>query len=151
MTGILAVLAGGVSSGPPTLDEKTVTRGITSTGGGAQNYVGYYTALSLGAISNNTSNIYSNTIDGIYFYEAWVVDPPLGVVNRSVYFVMNGTHSNSGWTTLRIGSTDYARTDAVFWASGGKTTWRWDLAIPDPLTSTSPGPFSSASVTVKWT
>lgn len=38
---------------------------------------------------------------------------------------MSGTVANSGWTTLTIGSTSYARTDALHNQTGTYTNWTW--------------------------
>ena len=134
------------------LDTQTVTRGTASTGSDPYyNWAGYSGTGSptFGSISDGTSNIYSGaTINGLYFYEAGS-SGTFGYYDRYIAWVVNGTQSNSGWSTITIGSTTYNRVDASFSTSGGVSTWIWFLAIPNPLVSGSPGPFT-ATTTVTW-
>jgi len=150
MTGVTCMMAG--ISGVAILDTQTVTRGITSTGTDPYfNWAGYKGTGSptFGSISDGTSNIYAGaTINGIYFFEEGSVAGG-GYYTRSVIWVVNGTQSNSGWSTMTVDATSYDRTAATFSTSGGVSTWTWSVAIPDPLVSGSPGPFV-ASTTVTW-
>lgn len=150
MTGILAALAGGGSS---ILDTQTVTRGTTTTGTDPfSNWAGYQnTGPSFGSISDGTSNVYAGaTINGLYFYEEGS-SGAFGYYTRQIIWIVNGTQSNSGWSTMTIGSTTYNRTDATFSTSGGVSAWYWNIPIdpyPDPNPA-SPGPFT-ATTTVTW-
>jgi hypothetical protein len=38
---------------------------------------------------------------------------------------MNGITSNSGWSTLTIGSTSFSRTSGYHWTYGTGSTWSW--------------------------
>ena len=148
MTGILAALAG---SGSPILDTQTVTSGSTTTGTDPYfNWYGYKNGSpAFGSISDGTSNIYAGAaINGIFFYEAGSIGAG-GFYERSVILIINGTQSNSGWSTMTVGTTTYARTDASFSTAGGVSTWTWSLTIANPLISGSPGPFSASTV-VTW-
>lgn len=149
MTGVLAVLAGG---GAAILDTQTVTRGTTSTGSDPYfNWAGYKGTGSptFGSISDGTSNVYAGaTINGLYFFEEGSVAGG-GFYTRQIIWEVDGTQSNSGWSTMTVGTTTYARTDATFSASGGVSTWIWNIPIPDPLTSGSPGPFTATTI-VTW-
>lgn len=150
MTGVTCMMAGIKSAS--ILDTQTVTRGTASTGTDPfQNWAGYKGTGSptFGSISDGTSNIYAGaTINGIYFFEEGSVAGG-GYYTRQIIWVVNGTQSNSGWSTMTVDTTSYDRTAATFSTSGGVSTWTWDVAIPDPLTSGSPGPFT-ASTTVTW-
>jgi hypothetical protein len=150
MTGILAAMLGGGAAAP--LDTQTVTRGTASTGSDPYfNWAGYKGTGSptFGSIADGTSDIYSGaTINGIYFYEEGSVGAG-GYYTRQIIWVVNGTQSNSGWSTMTVGATTYNRTDAVFSTGGGVSTWTWTVTIPDPLVSGTPGPFT-ASTTVTW-
>ena len=134
------------------LDTQTITSGSTSTGTDPFfNWYGYKGTGSptFGSISDGTSNIYAGaTINGIYFYEEGSVGAG-GYYIRDVILVINGTQSNSGWTTMTIGSTSFTRASAGFSTSGGVSTWTWSLSIPNPAVSGSPGPFSSTTI-VTW-
>jgi hypothetical protein len=150
MTGILAVLAG---SGSAILDTQTVTRGTASAGADPfQNFAGYRGTGSptFGSISDGTSDIYAGaTINGLYFFEEGTSVGGTGFYTRSIIWVVNGTQSNSGWSTVTIGTTTYTRADATFSTSGGVSTWTWFEPIPDPFASGSPGPFTATTV-VTW-
>ena len=151
MTGVLAALAG---SGSSILDTQTVTRGTTSTGSDPYfNWAGFNSTGSptFGSISDGTSNVYAGaTINGLYFFEEGSIAGG-GYYTRQIIWEVNGTQSNSGWSTMTIGSTTYARADATFSNTGGVSIWTWDIPIdpfPDPNPA-SPGPFT-ASTTVTW-
>lgn len=136
------------------LDTQTITSGSASTGTDPYfNWYGYKGTGSptFGSISDGTSNIYAGAaIDGIYFYEAGSVNPPgPGFYDRYIALVINGVQSNSGWTTMTIGSTAFTRSTASFSTSGGVSTWTFGLNIPDPFASGSPGPFSPTTI-VTW-
>lgn len=147
MTGILAAFAG---FGSAALDTQTVTSGSLS--GGSNPYYTYYgysdgtgTAGSFGSIADGTSDIYSGAaIKGLYFYELGYSSPPTGYTTRQVRLVIAGNQANSGWSSIKIGDTTYSRASASYSASTN-TTWIWNLSIPDPFTSGSPGPFSATT------
>ena len=41
-------------------------------------------------------------------------------------FEVAGAHSNSGFTTLKIGGVDYNRTDATYTQGSSNTRWAWN-------------------------
>lgn len=104
------------------LDTQTVT-----VGGKYQYYQfwrGYWSTISIGAISDGTSNIYGGaTIPGIVWGG-----------NSGLYFYVSGGRSNSGWSTMQVGSTTFNRTSASYNNQGTLTHWRWASAS-DPFGS----------------
>ena len=133
----LVVAAGGSGSGGGggNNDSQTVTVGThtitVSPGNGLPTNTSYYHGFlvygstTYGSISDGTSNIYSGAAYNriMYFYNDTY---PTSGVNL---WIAGTNKANSGWTTLTIGSTAYARTDATYNASGGgasgDTTWTW--------------------------
>ena len=108
MTGILCAFAGiGGSGGGGGLDTQTVTTGNSGT---APDRLRGYSSGLMGSISTGTSAIYSATITGIFYDE-----------NNLVYKLSITGATNSGWTTMTIGSKPLNRTAATF-SSG---TWTW--------------------------
>ena len=150
MTGILCMV-GGSGGSSPLLDTQTVTRGQTTIGTNpVEVYSGFDTALSLGSISDGTSNIYGGaSILGLFFYEKGYTSPPVGYTEANVVWAVNGTQPNSGWTTMTVGTTAFNRVDATFYVTAGASNWLWTLSIPDPYVGAA-DPFS-ASTTVQWT
>jgi hypothetical protein len=43
----------------------------------------------------------------------------------TVYFRVNGSFSNSGWTNMQIQSTNYTRASATYNNNGSRTLWTW--------------------------
>tara|TARA_X000001382_G_C3176043_1_gene181006 strand:+ start:1402 stop:1908 length:507 start_codon:yes stop_codon:yes gene_type:complete len=117
-----------------TLDTQTVTVGSTVLFGAT--WSGYTSTFpTFGSISDGTSNIYSGaTIEQIY---------KIGTNNR-LYFTVDGTHANSGWTTMTIGSSSYTRTSAIHSQSSGNTYWYWNIGSAEPFGT-------SGTKTVDWT
>ena len=148
MSGVLAVLAGTSGTGP-VLDTQTVTRGTFSSGSNPSlQYSGYAQSIT-GSISDGTSNLYSGaSILGIYFYQEAYTSPPVGYTTRRVILSIAGVCANSGWTTMKVGSTNFMRASAAYSVSTN-TNWIWDIPINDPFTSEG-DPFS-ATTTVEWT
>lgn len=147
MTGILCSLIGGTTASA-TLDTQTVTRGQTTLGSDPYtNYSGYKASSpAIGSISDGTSNIYGGAaITALYFYEVGYITPPVGYQTRGLVLTISGA-TNSGWTSMKVGSTVFNRADAISFSSG---TWEWSIDIPDAFTSGG-DPFS-ASTTVIWT
>jgi hypothetical protein len=76
---------------------------------------------SLGAITDGTSNIYAGaSITSLLWNENG------GSPDSALEFAVTGTFANSGWTTVTIDGSSYARSAATFSASGGATHWSWD-------------------------
>ena len=59
-------------------------------------------------------------------------------------FVLNGSQSNSGFTTMTVNGTNYSRTSATFYASSANSYWRWS-GVSDPFGTT------GTNNTVTWT
>lgn len=145
MTGILCMIGGSAAAAGP-LDTQTVTRGQTTTGSDPfTNWSGYKSATpAFGSIADGTSNIYAGAaITSLYFYEVGYISTGAGYLTRLLVLTITGA-TNTGWTTMTVGSTIFYRASASF-SSG---TWTWDIPIPDPYTSEG-DPFS-ASTTVVW-
>lgn len=149
VTGILCVLSGSGGGTGPVLDTQTVTRGQTSIGTNpVQNYSGYSSGL-VGSIVDGTSNIYAGaSILGIYFYEEGYTSPPVGYTTRLLILTINGAQANSGWTTMKVGSTFFNRTAASYSVST-QTNWSWNIDIPNPFVSEN-DPFTATTI-VEWT
>lgn len=170
------VVAAGTGSGAgggggASLDTQTVTVGSDSyfqAGGSiggvyipAQYY--YYSGLmtnfppsnqsiSGGSISDGTSNIYGGAaIEDVYhlFND--------GFDYEMIYLVIAGnTRANSGWTTMTIGSTAFARTDAAFQQGNAQnapnsTIWYWVGGTNNSTGSALYNPFSSSGTTTTVT
>jgi hypothetical protein len=135
------------------LDQQTVTVGYRSytddfgSGNGAVTNIYGFTPLINGdrggSISDGTSNLYSGaSINVLYWWHAsysWTSDV------KKVVFSVTGTFSNSGWTTMSVAGTNFARTSASFSTSFGFTRWEW------PTASNPFGTTVGATKTVTWT
>ena len=131
MTGTLCVLA---SIGGAVLDVQTVTAGFDA--GKVGNTYGYVQGLAVGSISDGTFNpIGGASITALYWFDAGTDE---------LYFVLNGTHSNAGWTNLEVGGNTYTRASATFATSGSDTTWSW-------VTATNPFPVNGNTYVVTFT
>jgi len=99
--------------------------------------VGYGTSYwpLTGALADTTADMYSATLDDIYFYGE--------NSNGSGYIRMqfDGTHTG-GWTHVKIGPTIFEYTDFTRTASMGKTTFQYAY---NHKTSDQPFPFPSFS------
>lgn len=121
MSGVLCVLTarpggggGGGGGGGSSLDTQSVTTGTSGTAGGLDRVRGYISG-SQGSISDGTSNLYAGAaITSMYWDEN-------GSGGAQFYYLAITGGTNSGWTTMTIGTTVLARADATF-SSG---TWTW--------------------------
>jgi hypothetical protein len=115
------------------LDEQTVTVGeyIQQSNPNIRGYgFGSFTQTG-GSISDGTSNMFSNasyvhidTLADISNGQGWIVQ--LGI---------DGTHPNSGWTTMTIGDVAFDRADISFHLqNSGITQWTW-ADSPRPQTN----------------
>lgn len=121
-----------------TLDTQTVTVGTVVPS--LYNARLYGWCNTAGSISDGSFNPKSNT--SIVFL-AWAGAWSNGTVENEVTFTISGTHSNSGFTTMTVGSTAFNRSSASFSQSGGNTKWVW---------STGTNPFgTSGTKTVVFT
>jgi hypothetical protein len=114
------------------LDVQTVTVGLYTSKSGA--YYGY--GLAGGSISDGTFNPKGGA--SITRFE-WASG------GASLYFVLSGSHTNAGWTQVRIVSnlsTDYTftRASASYNSNTNATQWVWS-------STGSPFPYQSGSTT----
>lgn len=107
MTGILAAF--GFKSGVTLLDTKTVTVGADGAAINVSRRRGYIFSV-IGSINDDVSAIYGGTIGSVYWDEG-----------SSSYYLSIGGATNSGWTSLTIGTKTLLRSSATF-AAG---TWGW--------------------------
>ena len=76
---------------------------------------------NIGSLSDNTiDNLGGVECIGLYWQ-----DPS---INHAVIFTVDGTVTNSGFTTLTVNGVDFARTSASSFISSTVSTWRWDTA-----------------------
>lgn len=114
-----------------TLDEQTVTVGTRFIY--YQTWFGYWSQISIGSISDGTSNLYSGaSIIGVHHSSS----------NR-LYFYVSGNRANSGWTSMTVGSTTVQRTSATYTNNTTWVGWYWD-SISNPFGS------SGSNTTVTW-
>ena len=146
--------AGG-GGGGGSLDSQTVTVGQTTAASGGSGAPvgttvkrGFIISSAGGSISDGTSNLYSGASILEIKYQWDTVYPTSGVT-----LVIAGTNrANSGWTTLTIGSTAYARTDATYSPNlGGATWWYWPTSSTDNNGSQDPFGSTGATTTCVWT
>ena len=130
-TAINSVYVGANKVWDRSLDTQTVTVGEYISGTNS-NIRGYgFGPTPGGSISDGTSNMYSgasyvqiDTLADISDGQGWIVQ--LGI---------NGTHPNSGWTTMTIDGVAFNRADISFHTqTSGITNWVWADA-PRPQTN----------------
>ena len=119
-----------------TLDTQTVTVGYFHSSFIPITIRGYSAALSTGAISDGTSNIYSGaSISALN----WTVQ------SNRITLQIAGNNANSGWTTMTLNGVGYTRTSASYSVSGNSTYWFWGSVNSNPWGVT------SGDKTVEWT
>ena len=130
----------GASSG---VDSQTVTVGLYNSGTTV-----YYRGFSSlqGSISDGTCNFKSGATIAILQYAEFNIFGN----TKTIHFQLEGHHANSGFTTMTIGSTAYARSGIASFSQIGsgteqRTSWIWN-------TTTNPfGTTSGATVSVVFT
>ena len=130
--------AGGGGGGGGNLDSQNVTSASDSeffAGGSGlpsstTNWHGLYdnTYHTDGSVSDGTSNLYSGASIVELFY-TWNTSFGVSYVGLRI----DGTNrANSGWTTLTIGTTAFARSAASYTADSlGDTQWTWTISPAD--------------------
>ena len=110
----------GAAQGP--LDTQTITVGL---------YVDKYVTLNgyltgyMGSISDGTFDPTGGTsILGIY-QEA--------TTSILVFTLSASPLTNTGWTTMKVNTTDFTRSSASFVSSGGETSWTWSSVTTNPF------------------
>ena len=100
------------------LDTQAVSVGGTGTAGAQDRLRGFSTVNALGSISSGNSGLYGGAaITELYYDE--------NTGNGIQTLKITGTLANSGWTTMTVGATAYARSAATFTQGGGSTQWQW--------------------------
>lgn len=74
-----------------------------------------YSNAPIGAISDGTFNVKSGAAINVLFWTSF----------NEVDFIIAGTHSNSGWTTMTIGGTAFNRSSANHVTYNNTTRWTW--------------------------
>lgn len=135
-TGSVSISMSHLRGKSASVDTQTVTVGLYSITiyGNTSNTRGFSTGLT-GSISDGTCNFKSGaTIEYLAYSDQ------NGNTAKQVQFRLNGNHSNSGFTTMSVAGTNYARTSASYVYTGGKSYWTW---------SSSTNPFGTTSGATK--
>jgi len=113
------------------LDTQTVTVGYTAGSAytpGVYGYVNLNPGVT-GAVSDGTCNFKSGA--------AYRRLQFLGTSTGTLMFGLSGSHANSGWTTMTIGSTSYSRSSASFQQFGTtEARWTWTSQTSNPYGTT---------------
>lgn len=106
--------------------------------------VGQYTYASASYINGFYSTYGSITPTTFSFTNSQIFDLYWNYNDRSgstvLYFIVNGTQSQSAFTSLSVGGQVFTSSSASFLASGGTTSWTW-------YAPTNPFPTVGANVT----
>jgi hypothetical protein len=123
------------------LDTQTITIGTYENDGPIMTYSYYGMGTTgrpsaFGSMSDGTSNLYSGaSILALYYLNVYDKNN-MEVASTQVQLIINGTVSNSGWTTMTIGTAEtYQRADAVFTTPSGRSEWVWDMVESSELAS----------------
>lgn len=111
------------------LDVQTVTVGYNAGTSYTPSVYGYLDLGSgaTGSVSDGTCNFKSGAT---YRRLQWNS-------NNILMFALNGSHANSGWTTMTIGSTSYSRSSAGFTQiSTTEARWEWASISTNPYGTT---------------
>lgn len=143
--------AGGTSGTACTINDADIRGLINKTSGAAMNFAEWYGASSsldtqtvtvgskyqyyqtwrghwnqspaIGSISDGVSDIYGAVVNGIVWAST----------NRVLFYLL-GNRANSGWSTMKVGSTTLNRSSATHSASTYITSWIW-TSVSDPFGS----------------
>lgn len=123
LRGLAGVSSGAISMsnfhGKSSTFSPTLTVGSTSWESCIKNCVTTY-AYGYSATYGSLSYTTVGTISGSPTVTALYWD-----TSDALYLAMNGITSNSGWSTLTIGSTSFSRTSGYHWTYGTGSTWSW--------------------------
>lgn len=110
-------------------------------------YIAFYPAF--GSITPTTTSVYA----GATIQTLWIGGPydDEGLQGQ-LWWLVSGTQSNSGWTTMTIGTKVFYRSAALFSHSAfpGDTLWSWsypDVGTSDYLLF---DPFYNPTQTITW-
>lgn len=114
------------------LDQQTVTVGHYISFG----FDVYGYSSSIGSISDGTCNFKNNASIRQLTYTSG---------SPALYFMVNGS-GNSGFTTMTVDNTNFARTNASFTQYSNFVFWQWSNVSTNPFGTT-----VGATKTVTWT
>lgn len=118
------------------LDTQTVTSGYAPAGQYNDAEYGYSRIL---ANMGNITDGFSNVADNLDIMKlSWSLTSDF-----LTFWVNGGPRTNSGFTSMKIGSLTFNRTSALFTTDDGYTYWTWS-------TTTNPFPTVGADYTVTW-
>ena len=120
---------------------RTVTVGTMYAPGnkfiGPSNYYGFASG-SYGSMSSTSLQLWEN---GVITQIAWN-----DILQQVIFYVNTNTPSNSGFTTMTIGSTAFTRTAASYGNTpGANQYWSWSSVATNPFSAT------GTNTTVSWT
>ena len=118
------------------LDTQTVTVGVNSLTIYGNTYNSYGYPAGNGSISDGTCNFKSGA--SIFQLNYFEVNGTYGTYNKQIYFALTGNHANSGFTTMSVAGTNYARTSATYSYSSGtsRSLWLWNAVSSNPFGTT---------------
>lgn len=125
------------------LDTQTVTVGYQAPSLYGIETRGWESFGTIGSISDGTFNPVSNkTINTL----AWLGENATGNTEVNAVFLQlaGSPASNSGFTTMKVGSTSFNRTAATFTTASNYTQWKWP-------TTTSPFSATGTNTIVEFT
>jgi len=114
----------------------TVTNGYHSVAGfitvfyrgfksGTSNDNFWVNSINIGSASDTTVDFLSSS--NLIVLGEYMIGADTGTTGVLV-FEVQGTHSNSGFTTLQVGGVDYNRTSASYTQGGNNARWEWNTA-----------------------
>jgi hypothetical protein len=111
------------------LDTQTVTVNYAAATQYVPAIAGFYniSGTDVGSVSDGTCNFKSGAT---YRRLQWTSQ-------NFVFFALNGSHANSGWTTMSIAGTNFSRTSASFQViNSTETRWTWSSISTNPFGTT---------------
>lgn len=123
-----------------TLDNQTVTMGTQAATGYPIFFPSSHGFISgsIGSISDGTCNFKSGASYNALFWSPDTYNNGNATANQ-VWLGIAGSLSNSGFSTMKIASTTFNRTDASFTQSSGISYWTWSNITSNPFGTTSNG------------
>lgn len=128
MTGVTCALAGGgksIYTGSAIVTVGELDQGTLFSYG--------FVGGSIGSIAPTTWASTGLTVSSLY-----------GDTDNNLVFTVNALTPNGGWENLTIGSTTVSRTAALYFQSGGQTTWFWS-GVSNPF-----GTIVGATKAIVW-
>lgn len=117
------------------LDTQSVYVGQTTISDGKTYWdtvTGYSGQYGIGSISDGTSNVYGGaSFFGIYHYSSY----PTANYLDGLYLYITGTLADTGWTSMKIGTTIYSRANCFSSTGSGRTYWVWPGTQSNPFSA----------------